>query len=78
MGEALAKSVVLARHEREVASVFDATEPFARELAHSGRMGGGRRSILKHIGNALLVRHRVSGPRRSSGETRCAVGQAAS
>jgi uncharacterized Rmd1/YagE family protein len=62
VGEALAKSVVLARHEREVASVFDATEPFARELARSGRMGGGRRSILKHIGNALQVRHRVSGP----------------
>jgi uncharacterized Rmd1/YagE family protein len=62
IGEALAKSVVLARHEREVASVFDATEPFARELARSGRMSGGRRSILKHIGNALSVQHRVSGP----------------
>ena len=62
IGEALAKSVVLARHEREVASVFDTTEPFARELARSGRMRGGRRSILQNIGNALLVRHRVSGP----------------
>ena len=27
----LAKSVVLARHEREVATVFDTTEPLARE-----------------------------------------------
>ena len=62
IGEALAKSVVLARHEREVASVFDTTEPIARELARSGRMRGSRRSILKNIGNALLVRHRVSGP----------------
>jgi uncharacterized Rmd1/YagE family protein len=62
IGEALAKSVVLARHEREVATVFDTTEPFARELARSGRMRGGRRAILKHIGNALSVRHRVSGP----------------
>ena len=62
IGEALAKSVVLARHEREVASVFDTTEPFARELRRSGRIRAGRRSILKHIGNALLVRHRVSGP----------------
>ena len=60
--EALAKSVVLARHEREVASVFDTTEPVARELAQSGRMRGSRRSILKNIGGALLVRHRVSGP----------------
>ena len=62
VGEALAKSVVLARHEREVAAVFDMTEPFARKLAQGGGMGGGRRAILKHIGNALLVRHRVSGP----------------
>ena len=62
IAEVLAKSVVLARHEREVATVFDATEPFARELAQSGRMSGGRRSILKHIGNALSVRHRVTGP----------------
>jgi len=62
IGEALAKSVVLARHEREVATVFDTTEPFARELARSGRMTAGRRAILKHIGNALSVRHRVSGP----------------
>jgi uncharacterized Rmd1/YagE family protein len=62
ISEALAKSVVLARHEREVASVFDTTEPFARELARSGRIHGGRRAILQNIGNALLVRHRVSGP----------------
>jgi uncharacterized Rmd1/YagE family protein len=62
VGEALAKSAVLARHEREVAAVFDMTEPFARGLAQSGRMRGGRRAILKQIGNALSVRHRVSGP----------------
>ena len=62
ISEALAKSVVLARHEREVASVFDTTEPVARELAQSGHMRGSRQSILKSIGNALLVRHRVSGP----------------
>jgi uncharacterized Rmd1/YagE family protein len=59
--DALAKSVVLARDEREVASVFDRIEPFARELADRGRTPGGRRDILKHIGNALLVQHRVSG-----------------
>ncbi|MBN4668986.1 RMD1 family protein, partial [Pandoraea nosoerga] len=62
VGEALAKSVVLARHEREVRAVFDSTEPFARELAKGGRVLGGRVAILKHIGNALSVRHRVAGP----------------
>jgi len=61
ISDALAKSVVLARDEREVASVFDTIEPFARELAERGRTPGGRRAMLKHIGNALLVQHRVSG-----------------
>ena len=62
IAEALGKSVVLARHEREVSAVFDKTEPFARELANSGRMHGGRRAILQQIGNALSVQHRVTGP----------------
>jgi uncharacterized Rmd1/YagE family protein len=61
ISEALAKSVVLAHDEREVAAVFDRIEPFARELATNGRARGGRRAILRHIGNALLVQHRVSG-----------------
>lgn len=58
---ALADSVVLARDEKEVASVFDVIEPFARKLAIGGRTPGGRRTILKLIGEALLVQHRVSG-----------------
>jgi len=61
IADALAKSVVLARDEREVAAVFDLVEPFARQLAEKGGSTGGRRAILKHIGNALLVQHRVSG-----------------
>jgi uncharacterized Rmd1/YagE family protein len=61
IADALAKSVVLARDEREVAAVFELVEPFARQLAEKGRASGGRRAILKHIGNALLVRHRLSG-----------------
>ena len=61
IADALSKSVVLARDEREVASVFDRVEPFARQLAEHGRAVDGRRAILKIIGNALLVQHRVSG-----------------
>jgi len=61
IADALAKSVVLARDEREVSSVIDVVEPFARVLAEQGRTPGGRRAILKHIGHALLVQHRVSG-----------------
>ena len=61
IADALSKSVVLARDEREVAAVFELVEPFARQLAERGRAGASRRTILKHIGNALLVQHRVSG-----------------
>jgi uncharacterized Rmd1/YagE family protein len=61
IADALSKSVVLARDEREVSAVFELVEPFARQLAEKGRTTGGRRAILKHIGNALLVQHRVSG-----------------
>jgi uncharacterized Rmd1/YagE family protein len=61
IADALAKSAALARDERETAAVFDVMEPFARHLAERGRRLGGRREILKHVGNALLVRQRVSG-----------------
>ena len=60
IADALAKSVVLAHDEREVAAGFD-IEPFARELAKSGRVPGGHAAILKRIGKALLVRQHVSG-----------------
>jgi uncharacterized Rmd1/YagE family protein len=41
--------------------VFDAIEPFAAGLAAKGRSPGGRTAILRLIGRALLVQHRVSG-----------------
>jgi uncharacterized Rmd1/YagE family protein len=61
IADALSKSVVLARDEREVTAVFELVEPFARQLAERGRVVAGRRTVLKHVGNALLVQHRVSG-----------------
>jgi uncharacterized Rmd1/YagE family protein len=61
IADTLSKSVVLARDEREVSAVLELVEPFARQLAEKGRTSGGRRANLKHIGNALLVQHRVSG-----------------
>jgi uncharacterized Rmd1/YagE family protein len=61
IADALATNLILAHDERNVSAVFDSTEPLARELAEHGRTPGGRRSILKHIGNALLVQQRVSG-----------------
>ncbi|NVN87681.1 MAG: RMD1 family protein [Rhodopseudomonas sp.] len=61
VADVLAKSVVLAHGEREVAKVFEVIEPFARELADHGRTRRDRKGVLKLIGNALLVQHRLSG-----------------
>ena len=61
VADALAKSVVLARDERQVANVFDTIEPFARELGTEGRTSRNRTDLLKLLGNALLVQHRLSG-----------------
>src|SRR6266436_10133554 len=61
IADVLAKSVVLAHDEREVATVFEIIEPFAKELADHGRTRRDRKGVLRLIGNALLVQHRVSG-----------------
>ncbi|KPF90586.1 hypothetical protein IP86_25600 [Rhodopseudomonas sp. AAP120] len=61
IADVLAKSVVLAHDEREVAKVFEVIEPFARELAEHGHTRRSRPAMMKLIGNALLVQHRVSG-----------------
>jgi uncharacterized Rmd1/YagE family protein len=61
VADALAKSVALARDERRVNAVFDTVEPFAAELASSGRPPWKRRAMLELIGQTLLVQHRVSG-----------------
>jgi len=61
IADVLAKSVVLADDEREVAKVFEIIEPFAKELAVHGHTRRDRKGVLQLIGNALLVQHRVSG-----------------
>lgn len=61
VADALAKTVSLARDEREVNAVFDVIEPVAAGLAGRGRPPGRRREMLRLIGQALLVQHRVSG-----------------
>ncbi|WP_296708158.1 RMD1 family protein [Rhodoblastus sp.] len=59
--DALAKSVALGRDEREVNSVFDKVEPLANVLGKHGRPMRDRREMLRLIGQALGVQHRVSG-----------------
>jgi required for meiotic nuclear division protein 1 len=61
VADALAKTVALARDEREVNKVFDVIEPFAAQLAATGKTPFRRSAMLRLIGQALLVQHRVSG-----------------
>lgn len=61
LADVLGKNVALGRDEREVAKVIELVEPFAGTLARTGRSPSNRREILKTIGNALLVHHRMSG-----------------
>jgi uncharacterized Rmd1/YagE family protein len=61
IADALAKNVALTRDEHEVSKVLELIEPFAAELARSGRSPSNRRQMLRTIGQALLVQHRMSG-----------------
>ena len=61
LGDVLAKSVALARYEKDIATVFDTIEPEANALAVKGRIPKSRRTLMRMIGSALLTQHRVSG-----------------
>ena len=61
IADALAKNVALARDEREIGKVVEVVEPFAAQLARTGRSPSNRRQILSTIGQALLAHHRLSG-----------------
>jgi uncharacterized Rmd1/YagE family protein len=61
VADALAKSVALANDERQVAAVFDSIEPWSRALSEGATRPGGRRAMIRMIGNALLVQQRVAG-----------------
>lgn len=61
IADVLAKNVGLVRDEREVAKVLELIEPFASRLATTGRAPFNRRRMLRLIGQALLVHHRMSG-----------------
>src|SRR5712691_2453518 len=61
IADVLAKNVGLVRDEREVNKVLELIEPFASRLATTGRAPFNRRNMLRLIGQALLVHHRMSG-----------------
>jgi uncharacterized Rmd1/YagE family protein len=59
VADAIAKSAALAKDERDIAEVFDTVEPWAQRLA-AGRNPGSRRAMIRLIGQALLVQHRLA------------------
>ncbi len=61
IADALGKSVALAHNERQVGAVFDVIDPLASTMAAEGTVPGNRKQLLKLVGEALLVGHRMSG-----------------
>ncbi|MDX2129728.1 MAG: RMD1 family protein [Chloroherpetonaceae bacterium] len=61
IADVLAKSVVLAHYESEVGSVFDRVEPLAKDLGKSSRVFFKDQDVLKHIGGALQIEHKLVG-----------------
>jgi uncharacterized Rmd1/YagE family protein len=59
VADALAKNVALAFEEAEVGKVLQVLEPFAGDLAESGRLPRNRRKMLRTVGQALRIHHRL-------------------
>jgi required for meiotic nuclear division protein 1 len=61
VADVLGKSVLLADQEAQVGLAFDRIEPLAEELKEFGR--GARRTgaLVRHIGETLLIQHRLVG-----------------
>jgi len=60
IADVLAKSVALAHYERRIGAFFRVIEPLAQTLATNGKLPRDRTSILKLIGESLIVSHRMA------------------
>lgn len=58
---ALARSAALGRDEAGIAEAFNLLEPVIAELRFQGRTRLSIRMIMRHIGDVLATRHRVTG-----------------
>ncbi len=59
VADALAKNVALTFEEAEVEKVLTVLEPFAGDLADTGRLPRSRRRMLRTVGQALRIHHRL-------------------
>ncbi len=57
--DALAKNVALAFEEEEVRKLIEVLEPFASDLASTGRLPWRRKRMLRTVGHSLLIHHRL-------------------
>jgi uncharacterized Rmd1/YagE family protein len=62
IAEILGKSVILARHENEIADTFTSIEPMALQMKTSpGKLPWKQRDLVKLVGEATLVEHQLTG-----------------
>jgi uncharacterized Rmd1/YagE family protein len=61
VADILGKSVLLAEQEARVAQAFDRVEPLAEELQRRGRGVHRAGALVRHIGETLLIQHRMVG-----------------
>lgn len=62
IAEILGKSVILARHEQDLAEVFTAIEPFAAQMVRAPkRRPWTQQAMVRHIGAAMLAQHQLVG-----------------
>lgn len=62
IAEILGKSVILARHEHEIAAVFTSIEPLANQMKLAPRrLPWKQHDLVRHIGEAMLVQHQLVG-----------------
>ena len=61
VADVLAKNLMLAHYETQIATTFDRIEPLAATLREKGRTGARSRELLHHIGNVLAMQHKMVG-----------------
>lgn len=61
VADILGKSVMLGHYEATIAAAFDKVEPLAASLERSGSSAQRSRELMKHLGAALLIQHRMVG-----------------
>jgi uncharacterized Rmd1/YagE family protein len=62
IAEILGKSVILSRHELEIAEAFNAIEPLALQMKRTpGRLPWRQPDLVRQIGDSMLVEHQLVG-----------------